>query len=93
MFTSETIQDSPELELYLKPVFDKIYSALKMGVSKKEPSAYAAIVNDLNLAPEEVLYIDDSMVNIELALAAGLPALLYKDNESIISEIKSKLEK
>lgn len=93
MFTSETIQDSPELEPYLKPVFNKIYSALKMGIGKEESLAYKTIASDMRLQPEEILYIDDSMANIGPALTVGLQAILYKDNESIISEIKSKLEK
>src|SRR5687767_6319301 len=49
LFTSETIQDSPELQEVLIPVFEEVYSALKMGTSKKSAESYTRIVSTLNI--------------------------------------------
>jgi len=91
IFTSETIQDSPELQPFIKPVFKEIYSASKMGIDKKDPNAYKQIVSKLGLTPNEVIYIDDNENNIEAANKAGLQTVLYTDNESSIGELQTKL--
>jgi hypothetical protein len=37
MLTSETIQEAPEFSKYLNPIFKKIYSAVQIGLKKKDP--------------------------------------------------------
>lgn len=92
VFTSERIQDSPEFQPFIKPVFKEIFSALKMEVDKKDEDAYKKLVTTVNLDPTEIIYIDDSEVNIEAANKAGLQTILFKDNESLKTELHNKLE-
>lgn len=91
VFTSESIQDSPELQPFIKPVFKEIFSAKKMEVDKKDENAYKELVATVNLDPTEIVYIDDSEVNIEAAKKAGLQTILFKDNESLETELQAKL--
>jgi FMN phosphatase YigB (HAD superfamily) len=91
IFTSETIQDAPELQPNLQSVFEKVYSASKLGISKKDPNAYKFLVNDIQLQPEETLFIDDTQTNIDAAKLAGLDTILYKDNHQVITDISEKL--
>lgn len=88
IFTSESIQDDPAIIDKLNSTFTKIFSAKKMGISKKDPRAYEFIAKELNFNPNEILFIDDSLENIEVAINAGLETMHYKDN-SIINVLKN----
>jgi len=80
IFTTDSIQDAPEFKPFIEPIFTKIFSALKMGLSKKDPEGYKLIAKELNLNADEILYIDDAPENIEAAKIAGLKTVLYLDN-------------
>lgn len=92
LFTSETIQDSPQFLPRLNNIFQKIYSGIKLGISKKDSGSYITITSDLGLQSEEMLFIDDSSENILEAQKAGLTTVQYLNNEQVIEEIKTKLQ-
>ncbi|PIZ47628.1 hypothetical protein CO180_00545 [candidate division WWE3 bacterium CG_4_9_14_3_um_filter_41_6] len=87
IFTTDTIQNSPEFIPYLEPVFKKIFSAKSMNLQKTNPSSYTTICTELRLEPSKVLYIDDIFENIQAAKMAGLATSLYKNNELLFKEI------
>jgi HAD superfamily hydrolase (TIGR01509 family) len=90
IFTSETIQDAPELQPYWR-VFAKIFSAQNMKTDKKDSLAYQMIAQDIQREPTEMLYIDDSIQNIDAANAADLQTIRYLDNKNVIAKIQEKL--
>lgn len=87
LFTSETIQESPELLPRLNKLFRKTYSSLRVGLSKKDPEAYKFIAKDLELDLGDIVFVDDSEVNLEAAKEAGLRVVRYVDNEQIMKDI------
>ena len=91
IFTSEMIQDDRAIRPLLDSVFDNVFSAKKLGVTKTTKEAYIKIAELLKLAPENILYIDDNQNNISAAQAAGLHAVRYESNAQIISAIKSAI--
>lgn len=91
IFTSESIQDAPELQPHWNGVFTKIFSALKMNTNKKDPNAYRMLITDINLKPEEVIYIDDNAENIQAASSVGLQTIQYLDNQSCYVAIQEKV--
>jgi HAD superfamily hydrolase (TIGR01509 family) len=84
MFTSESIQDAPELKPIISPLFKKIYSALEIGFKKKELNAYLFIAADTKTPVDQILFIDDSLENLEAANNAGIKTLQYIDNKSLL---------
>lgn len=88
IFTSGTIQNAAEIKSLLTSVFSKIYSADEIGIGKKDTRSYEYIVKDLKVKPSEVLFIDDTSVNVETALAANLNALVYKNFRKLKTSIK-----
>ncbi len=92
IFTSDVIQDAPEFQPYLQPVFKEILSAKKMGTDKKNSKAYTVVASHLNLNPNEILYIDDLADNIQPANAAGFNTLLYEDCEKVVNQIQEALD-
>lgn len=92
MLTTETIQDNPEILPDLEPIFNKVFSGIKLGLNKKEQDSYKFIAKDLNLSTNEILFIDDTLVNLEAAKQAGFETIQYKNNEQIIQELKLRLQ-
>ena len=88
IFTSGTIQDAPEIQPTLRDIFVRVYSAERIGFSKKDPDSYSFIANDLGINAGEILFIDDTAANIEAARAAGLETLLFVSTQETVDGIK-----
>ena len=54
--------------------FRKIYVSHKIGARKPEAAAYLAVVADMGIAPQRILFIDDSAENVAGARACRLLA-------------------
>ena len=68
----EIIGDSfgdPDL---LEKVFDKTYYSHLIGLRKPNPEAFQFILDDQDLEPADVLFIDDSIQHIEAASKMGI---------------------
>ncbi len=87
LFTSGTIQDAPEIKYKTASLFEKIFSAEQMQVSKKDLESYKRIARTLKLKPEEILFVDDLENNVLAAKYAGLNVIQYKDNHSLMDYI------
>jgi len=91
MFTSETIQDDPAVVEKLDGIFENIFSAKKMGFTKTDPEAYRFIVSKLQCNPNEILFIDDSVENVNSAKITGMKTHLFTDNVCLIKTIGASL--
>jgi putative hydrolase of the HAD superfamily len=54
--------------------FERVFISSEMGLRKPDPAAFGHICSTISTAPEDVLFIDDSMPNVEGAQLAGLAA-------------------
>jgi glucose-1-phosphatase len=55
--------------------FRKIYVSNEIGARKPEPAAFQAVVADMAIAPEQILFFDDAAENVAAARAFGLNAV------------------
>lgn len=90
IFTSKYIQEYPPLKEKLVRVFDRILSASRLDIKKSNPESYKQIAKEINLEPDEILYIDDNDENIKAAQEAGLTTIHYQSNDALIEEINSQ---
>lgn len=72
--------------------FDCIYNSYELGKGKRDATIFTDVVNDLELLPEEVLFIDDDEENVKRARGAGLKSFLYIDHRTFTPEISSVLK-
>lgn len=87
IFTTDKIQDDPEVTPYLYPNFSKVFRVADIGGFKKDnPEAYKSISALLNLKPEEILFIDDAEANLGAARTAGMKTLQYRGVEKLKSK-------
>ncbi|MFN3850564.1 MAG: HAD family hydrolase [Spirosomataceae bacterium] len=80
-----------EFNQTLDGLFDKLYLSYEMGLWKPEKAIYRAVLDDLKLQPNDVLFLDDNKANIESAKEMGIQTILVEPPTSIIeyfAEIK-----
>jgi HAD superfamily hydrolase (TIGR01509 family) len=66
-------------ELHLGERFERVVASHHLGVRKPDAAFFARLVDDLGVAAEEVLFVDDRPDNVEGAERAGLRAHRFRD--------------
>lgn len=80
-----------ELRYGFSQVFDPIVYSDEIGVAKPDPRAYLLACEQMQLAPHEVVFLDDVPFCVEGASAAGLVAVLHQDSSSSIATLNRLL--
>ncbi|GAC1383532.1 MAG: HAD family phosphatase [Ginsengibacter sp.] len=58
-------------------LFDNVYFSHEIGLRKPNIEPFEYVVNENNLIPQQTLFIDDSLQNVEGARKAGLKAIHF----------------
>ena len=64
--------------------FEKAYYSHTLGMRKPDKESYEYIIRENNLDPSKTVFIDDSILNIEGAEAAGLKGIHIKPGISVL---------
>jgi putative hydrolase of the HAD superfamily len=72
----------------LAAFFDKSYYSHLMGCRKPEKEAYEMILNENGLHPEETLFIDDTLPNIEAARELGIQVIHLQAPKTVLDIFK-----
>ena len=67
--------------------FDVLVWSYKLGIAKPEPAIYRHVLNELGVQPEETLFLDDKLVNIEAAQALGVRAIQFSTVEKLRKDL------
>jgi putative hydrolase of the HAD superfamily len=65
------------------PRFDVLVWSFQLRMAKPDPAIYRHVLKELGTQPEETLFLDDKLVNIEAALALGFKAIQFSDVENL----------
>lgn len=68
--------------------FDYVFNSYHMGKSKMDTSHFDDIVEELQVKPKKVLFIDDNEGHIERARRQGWKTIRYKNKNNFINDIK-----
>ncbi|MFD7529744.1 HAD-IA family hydrolase [Streptomyces sp. NPDC059849] len=84
-----------EQELYgfgdlVEDVRDIVYSH-ETGIAKPAPEAFAVACERLRVRPADCLFVDDALVNVLAAEAAGMRGLLFAGNTATVAGIEEHL--
>lgn len=71
---------------------DSIVYSHEVGTAKPDPRIYALTCARLGVRPGEVVFLDDAQACVDGARAAGMHAVLYRDNRQAIDEIRRLLQ-
>jgi putative hydrolase of the HAD superfamily len=69
------------------PRFDVLVWSYQLQVAKPDPAIYRHVLNELGTQPEETLFLDDKLVNIEAARALGIPAIQFSTVEKLREDL------
>jgi len=61
------------------PRFDVLVWSFQLRMAKPDPAIYRYVLDKLGVLPEEALFIDDKLVNIQAAQALGMQAIQFSD--------------
>lgn len=67
--------------------FDVLVWSCQFGAVKPDPSIYRHTLAELGTQPEETLFIDDKLPNVEAAQALGIQAIEYSSVEQLHEEL------
>ena len=67
--------------------FDPCLLSSEIGALKPDLKAYKILLSELSLSPEEVIFIDDKIENVEAAKELGLDGILFVSSEQIKDEL------
>jgi epoxide hydrolase-like predicted phosphatase len=81
-----------EQEAYgFEDLVDEIVYSHEAGMSKPDPRIYALACTRLGVAPQEMVFIDDTDECVAGAREVGIHAVCYRDNAQAISQISQLL--
>lgn len=70
-------------------LFDKLYLSYEMGLWKPDAEIYREVLRANKLQPNEVIFFDDNLHNIESAKAIGMQTILVEPPTSIVEYCKN----
>jgi putative hydrolase of the HAD superfamily len=73
--------------------FDKCYLSFEMGVCKPSPVIYEQMIAAEHLSPSQCLYLDDSLMNIEMGKQIGFRTYHAQAREDFAEPVRMLLKK
>lgn len=71
--------------------FDQILLSAELKVSKPDPRIYHLALEKLEVAPQEAVFIDDFLHNLDGARSVGMHAIQFHSSEQIRAELEAFL--
>ncbi len=68
--------------------FDEIFISAEMGIAKPDERIYKIVLKKLSIAPEEAVFVDDFIENIEAARKLGMHGIHFQDANVAMAELK-----
>lgn len=59
--------------------FAKVFFSCELKLAKPDPKIYQQVLSTLAISAEQMIFIDDSEKNIDVARALGIKTILYRD--------------
>jgi putative hydrolase of the HAD superfamily len=68
--------------------FDPVVYSSDIGVRKPSPQAYHAVLDKLDLKPQECIFVDNRPDNIQGAKKVGMQTVLDENTKQTIADVK-----
>lgn len=84
---SDSLDEYVRNTLELGDAFDAIIISALVGVSKPDPAIYHLALDQLQVAPDEAIFVDDRRDNVEAAASVGMHAIQFSTREALMGQI------
>jgi len=71
--------------------FDKMIISSEVGAAKPEPKIFQIALEQFGVKPNEAVFVDDFLINIEGCEKVGMKGIHFKDPESALKQLKKLL--
>ena len=65
-------------------IFNQVFTSGYAGMRKPDPEFYRHVLQEIELFPEDVLFIDDKMENVLAAKSLGIDSLVFDNNVNVL---------
>jgi len=72
--------------------FDEIIISSEIGVTKPDPRIYHIALERFGVTPDEAVFVDDFLHNVEGARSVGMYAIQFRNPDQIRAELEQLLE-
>jgi epoxide hydrolase-like predicted phosphatase len=72
-------------------VFDEMIISAEIGLMKPDPRIYHLALEKLGVRPEESVFLDDVLVNVEAARSLGMTGIHFTQPDKALDELKQLL--
>jgi putative hydrolase of the HAD superfamily len=79
----DNVLDNMKREFDWLPRFDVLVWSYQLRIAKPDPAIYRYVLDKLGARPEEALFLDDKLINIEAAQALGMQAIQFSTVEKL----------
>lgn len=79
--------------LPISAYFDKMYASYEIGVTKPDPAIFNFMIRDTGLLPQETLFVDDGLRNVETAKQLGFQTYQPRNKEDWRRAIDARIGK
>jgi putative hydrolase of the HAD superfamily len=69
------------------PRFDALVWSYQLRMAKPDPAIYLHVLKELGTRPDETLFLDDKLVNIEAAEALGIKGIVFSTVEKLREDL------
>jgi len=73
----------------LRPLFDAIIISSEVGIRKPNPAIFELILKELGVEANETLFVDDTLDNVEAAVALGIGGIHHTDAANLEKQLAS----
>jgi HAD superfamily hydrolase (TIGR01509 family) len=70
-------------------LFDDLIISAEVGIVKPDPRIYQLAVQRLGVRPEESVFVDDMLINVEAARQQGLAAIQFLDTPQTLADLRA----
>jgi epoxide hydrolase-like predicted phosphatase len=71
--------------------FDRMIISAEVGAAKPEPKIFLIALEQFGVKPNEAVFVDDFLINIEGCEKVGIKGIHFKDPESTLRQLKELL--
>jgi len=72
--------------------FDVIVISAVVHLMKPDPAIFYYTLDQLQVAPQEAVFVDDSLPNVEAAAALGIHAIQFTTREEVLQKLQALLQ-
>lgn len=83
----DNVLENMKREFDWLPRFDVLVWSFQLRMAKPDPAIYHHVLTELGAKPEETLFLDDKLVNIEAARALGFKAIQFSNVENLRADL------